>query len=626
MNRSILIVICDFLVSAMLSMMTGMVPAHTGGTGVGLDENTTRLLLSQLEANRRELEKTRNQLREAASRYGSTPEREAELRKLAKAIAENVLKTESVKSSSKRTLANTGKLTAEELQKRLDAEKLRRIELELEVRENKGDLSLVKQILTESQNRLKERSEELKEKVAELKERSQELRERSKELKDQRQENAALRGNLAKTTESLNKSVKEVAESQKKVTEVTARAVAAERDLVAEKQKLASRNADLAGVRDALREMTTRVGQASRQTQKLQNSLAYTTGQLANTERDLADYKGQIGRLSRQLAQVRLEYNEAERRRSEMEVMLKNTASNLTRTGAKLEETERKLSSVETKQAKTEGQLKIATVKLKAAEKRLSTNVIERYAQSAVRLNLELTESRLFLNKKAGGTYYLPLVKFGKQNYVVGFFDTLAGCFNVQMFYSRISHLAYNMGVPESGSYKTKATSLLVFKKDSRVAALNVNVPGRIPIPAISLSQLRKRGIQQLYLFKSDSFGKESTELTGRCSLDLTGKDPYLTIRSAARGGNELKPVPGDLVLTKEGDFVGIVVCRTLADAGKVQEAKALVFTEPEKTWDDAAKVSLTSRNAKGYYKAFADFSLEIRNANADLTEKQINK
>ena len=619
MNRSILIVICDFLVSAMLSMMTGMVPAHTGGTGVGLDENTTRLLLSQLEANRRELEQTRSQLREAAARYGSTPEREAELRKLAKAIAENVLKTESVKSSAQRNLANTGKLSAKELQKRLEAEKLRRIELELEVREKKGDLSLVKKFLADSESKLKERSQELKEKAAELKERSQ-------ELTDQRKENATLRGDLAKTTESLNKSIKEASETQKKVTQVLARAVAAERDLVAEKQRVANKNADLAGVRDALREMTTRVGQASRQTQKLQNSLAYTTGQLANTERDLANYKGQIGRLSRELAQVRLEYNQAERRRSEMEVMLKNTASNLTRTGAKLEETERKLSTVETKQAQTEGQLKIATVKLKAAEKRLSTNVIERYAQSAVRLNLELTESRLFLNKKAGGTYYLPLVKFGKKNYVVGFFDTLAGCFNVQMFFSRISHLAYYMGVPESGSYKTKATELMVFKPDTRVAALNVNVPGRIPIPAISLSQLRKRGIQQLYLFKSDSFGKESTELTGRCSLDLTGKDPYLTIRSAARGGNELKPVPGDLVLTKEGDFVGIVVCRNLAEAGKVQEAKALVFTDPEKSWNNVAKVSVTKRNAKGYYKAFADFSLEIRNANADLTEKQINK
>ena len=56
MNRAILIVICDFLVSAMLSMMTGMVPAHTGGTGVGLDERTTRLLLGELELRQRELE------------------------------------------------------------------------------------------------------------------------------------------------------------------------------------------------------------------------------------------------------------------------------------------------------------------------------------------------------------------------------------------------------------------------------------------------------------------------------------------------------------------------------------------------------------------------------------------
>ena len=49
MNKAILIVICDFLVSAMLSMMTGMVAAHSGGTGVGLDENTTRMLLAELQ-------------------------------------------------------------------------------------------------------------------------------------------------------------------------------------------------------------------------------------------------------------------------------------------------------------------------------------------------------------------------------------------------------------------------------------------------------------------------------------------------------------------------------------------------------------------------------------------------
>ena len=66
MNKAILIVICDFLVSAMLSMMTGMVAAHSGGTGVGLDENTTRTLLVELENKHRELEELRAQLRRAA--------------------------------------------------------------------------------------------------------------------------------------------------------------------------------------------------------------------------------------------------------------------------------------------------------------------------------------------------------------------------------------------------------------------------------------------------------------------------------------------------------------------------------------------------------------------------------
>ena len=56
MNRAILIVICDFLVSAMLTMMTGMVPGHTGGTGVGLDESTTKVLLGELDRRNSELE------------------------------------------------------------------------------------------------------------------------------------------------------------------------------------------------------------------------------------------------------------------------------------------------------------------------------------------------------------------------------------------------------------------------------------------------------------------------------------------------------------------------------------------------------------------------------------------
>ena len=80
MNKAILIVICDFLVSAMLTMMTGMVPGHSGGTGVGLDESTTRVLLEELTRHQMELEVLRLRLRRAFERAGVdalTPEQEA---------------------------------------------------------------------------------------------------------------------------------------------------------------------------------------------------------------------------------------------------------------------------------------------------------------------------------------------------------------------------------------------------------------------------------------------------------------------------------------------------------------------------------------------------------------------
>ena len=112
MNRAILVVICDFLVSAMLSMMTGMVPSHTGGTGVGLDENTTQVLLAQLDNGKKELERVRRELREAAEKLGSR-QYDAQLREIARQLAENRLKREQLEEFLKRTAANTGKLSAE---------------------------------------------------------------------------------------------------------------------------------------------------------------------------------------------------------------------------------------------------------------------------------------------------------------------------------------------------------------------------------------------------------------------------------------------------------------------------------------------------------------------------------
>ena len=121
MNKAILIVICDFLVSAMLSMMTGMVAGHSGGTGVGLDENTTRMLLVELENSRKELEVMRERLRRAAD----TVENVQELKRVANLLAENRLKQESLQKQLAATQENTGELSPAQLKKMLDEEKLK---------------------------------------------------------------------------------------------------------------------------------------------------------------------------------------------------------------------------------------------------------------------------------------------------------------------------------------------------------------------------------------------------------------------------------------------------------------------------------------------------------------------
>ena len=134
MNRAILIVICDFLVSAMLSMMTGMVPAHVGGSGVGLDGRTTALLLSELQNRRQQLEATREKLREAQQKEGFSEAREQMLEKLAGELADTLLKSEQLEERLRLTRTNTGALTPEQLQRRLDREirnrHLNRIRLE----------------------------------------------------------------------------------------------------------------------------------------------------------------------------------------------------------------------------------------------------------------------------------------------------------------------------------------------------------------------------------------------------------------------------------------------------------------------------------------------------------------
>ena len=271
MNRAILIVICDFLVSAMLSMMTGMVPAHTGGTGVGLDERTTRVLLGELELRQRELDNLRRQLREAAARKGVSPEKDEALRKITEEMIDNMRRIEAVKRAERATAANTGVLSPAELQKKLEEEARKRLELEIRMRDLKLDSRSAAERLSMTQGML--------------------ARERDM-LARERQRLASAEKRLAETTEaerSANAEVRKLAAEyrsiQQRLGETENRKNLTEKELADARRAVAAKEADLAGVKNALREMNSRIGKVSLERQELQRTLAFTSGKLNTAER-----------------------------------------------------------------------------------------------------------------------------------------------------------------------------------------------------------------------------------------------------------------------------------------------------------------------------------------------------
>lgn len=594
MNRAILIVICDFLVSAMLSMMTGMVPSHTGGTGVGLDENTTQVLLAQLDASKKELERVRRELREAADKVGSQ-KYDAQLREIAKQLAENRLKREQLEDFLRRKPTNTGKLSPETLKKNLDDEKLKRYQTEIELRE-----------------------------------RLESLRRAQADIKDYRAESASLRKELTESGKALRDMTKSYSEAQRQIARAEAdaaneRKIAAGKDAEIARREaeisrkdadLSRKEADLAAVRDALKEMSNRVGRSETQTRKLQNSLAYTTGKLSTTERDLAGYRDRLNRLHRELSTVTLQRNEARRNRDEMEKLVRKTVADLTRAQTDLEQTRIAAEKDHKKAITAEAKLTAAKTMLEDTRRQLQSNVLESYSDAAVRLRIQLLEERFIMNQRGGGLYYLPLVKFNNRTFLTGHFRTLAGNAEVPLMFRNITTLAYKGVKPGSNNKEINISGpLLSLPQDPHVAAIEVKLPGIKPLEVLTRSQLAKRGTARLYLFKNRSFGRESAELGGRCSYDLFNKSGNLIIRNALRGtGSELRAEPGDIVLSGEGKFVGIVTDLRSEDLGRRQTARVYVFPD-ERVWENPEKIRIYKESGK-----YVEFAERARKINSKIT------
>ena len=591
MNRSILIVMCDFLVSAMLSMLIGMSPhGQSGHMGKGalLDRGSTAIILDELRRRGAELENMREQLREAQAREGFSEAREAQLKALAEQLAETLAKSELLEDKLKLHPENAGALTPQALQQKLEEEIRKRTLAGVQRKEAEAELERMRNSLQ------------------------------------------SVSGNLATLNTNYAVSQQQLADARKAIEEREQKLENTGGELTRTREELAAQRNELANVRSTLESELARLAEVRTRAQALESNLSFTRGRLSAAERELAEARSAAEQNRKLAARREMEVRDTQRQLADARKAMLKAVNDYSRVKSELDRSKEAISAAADARAEAErnlaakqgeadtalARLEATKKELQAAEEKLRSDVLERYDASVIRLTFALNEKRLLLDQKGGGVFYLPLVNIAGKTVMPGFHKQLFGDAEYALNFDRVDRLEYRVNVT-SAPLEEAGTQLrgplLLFPGEPRLAAIEFNVRGRKPLAALTIDALKQRGLDDLFLFKPGTFGKESAPISDRCSLDLGSGGPQLYIRNTGRGsGSELRAEPGDFIITKQGDFVGIVTGIENFDMGRRQEAKCYVLPADFK-WDGAKTIRLETAAGAEYFEDFSNGVREIR-------------
>ena len=591
MNRSILIVMCDFLVSAMLSMLIGMSPhGQSGHMGKGalLDRGSTAIILDELRRRGAELENMREQLREAQAREGFSEAREAQLKALAEQLAETLAKSELLEDKLKLHPENAGALTPQALQQKLEEEIRKRTLAGVQRKEAEAELERMRNSLQ------------------------------------------SVSGNLATLNTNYAVSQQQLADARKAIEEREQKLENTGGELTRTREELAAQRNELANVRSTLESELARLAEVRTRAQALESNLSFTRGRLSAAERELAEARSAAEQNRKLAARREMEVRDTQRQLADARKAMLKAVNDYSRVKSELDRSKEAISAAADARAEAErnlaakqgeadtalARLEATKKELQAAEEKLRSDVLERYDASVIRLTFALNEKRLLLDQKGGGVFYLPLVNIAGKTVMPGFHKQLFGDAEYALNFDRVDRLEYRVNVT-SAPLEEAGTQLrgplLLFPGEPRLAAIEFNVRGRKPLAALTIEALKQRGLDDLFLFKPGTFGKESAPISDRCSLDLGSGGPQLYIRNTGRGsGSELRAEPGDFIITKQGDFVGIVTGIENFDMGRRQEAKCYVLPADFK-WDGAKTIRLEKAAGAEYFEDFSKGVREIR-------------
>lgn len=618
------------------------------GRGTQIDDYTANILLDELKAKCVQLRNARKILLTSQRKLGYAETRSKRVKKLDDTLAKVQSRLNYLEAKLKRRKGEIGKLSKEKLLARLEKESIRRLKIVNEMSTTKAALEfeqaknrklasnavILRQnvILRDDQlasrkSLLNERDTQLKKVSGRLEKTSSELSSSKKNLQKTRSALSSTKGQLRKTASaldsahgSLQKNALDLTSTQKALRRKANELVVSKHALNITKLRLYDIAIELSGSQD--------------ETKTTQMDLSYTRGKLSATEKELAESRGRLTKTQKIAAVNKLELKEAQHKITNLKIILKKAVSDMSETQneltqykSKMRDTSETLAETKIKLIKTSSSVKNAQTalkdtkeflkdtkeSLKEAVRRLQSESLEKYSQTAVLLKVNILEKRFFWNNEKSQTFYLPEVSIAGKRYLISPLELFNLLGRQLTKSSRISELSYMVGKPKDGDSLLRVKKpLLSLDMDNRVCMLEVPAVRKAALKLLTFGKLRKRGLQNLTLFKNTTFGRDSSSLNGRCSLGLKKGDNYLYIRNSVRkNAPQLKVEVGDFIITKQGEFVGIAVEVENFKLARKQRVKCFVFPDNFRI-GNIVKIPLVKRSGEDYFRAFAKTVAEI--------------
>ena len=610
MNRSILIVICDFLVLSAMSLSMGLAKPSPAGSGTteSFRPVTHEFLLEQLEKaiqNRqaalgenarltdameetnRLLEALKKDMAEKTDRIAKmeallsaaqddSARRDAELfaqRKKASELADSLARAEAILGGLRESLAEKGK----ELQG-----------VQLTLAERNAALAFARQALEEKTTALKQAAAELSDKNAEL---ARLLR-------------------IAEETEAA------LAITRKRAAEKEAALFQAE--LLA-----AERKTELDRAMSESLALTEKLADSSRDLQREQETRMFVEGQLSRANEEIDELRRQAGPRELKLHETETALQANLRLVGDLKMKMAEELRKLARLQGELSDTTSRLRTQESRTLLAEQSEKETRARLAAREEilrrtesdlertsaMLRSDALSSYTASVRALHLHLKNDRLLRDFTVDEKFYLPEIRWNGKVFLIGAVENVTGLLSRQTGYTRVADLSYTMSPAgkKAVSPPVQITDpLLAMGEDPRVCLLEMNErmdAAPAPLEVMTADALRKRGLQDLTLFKSALYGEGSAQLDGRCSI-RPDTDEYLLIRNSLRSSSEVPACVGDFVISREGLFVGVVVRVTVNSAQGRSEAWCRIL--PAQTdFSKAVRIPVARRNGEEWFESF---------------------